>query len=182
MHSFLSRANVVFAYTLTVLAAVTFGCFASTFFFKRVDPMIELNVNKQIVKSVRDFTVAKDYTDLGFLTFDVNTDLNPLFNWNVKQLFLYITAEYKTENNEINQVILWDKIILRGEKAVLDLANMNTKYYFFDDGIGGLRSNKNISLTFSWNTIPNAGLLPRYTSKHVHQFAFPDSYTYKRSI
>ena len=27
------------------------------------------------------------------------SDLNPLFNWNVKQLFLYITAEYKTENN-----------------------------------------------------------------------------------
>ncbi len=25
--------------------------------------------------------------------------LNPLFNWNVKMLFLYMTAEYETDNN-----------------------------------------------------------------------------------
>ena len=31
-------------------------------------------------------------------------DLNPLFNWNVKQLFLYLTAEYETPNNKLNQV------------------------------------------------------------------------------
>ena len=31
-------------------------------------------------------------------------DLNPLFNWNVKQLFLYLTAEYETPNNQLNQV------------------------------------------------------------------------------
>lgn len=42
--------------------------------------------------------------------------------------------------------------------------------------------NKNVSLTFSWNTVPNAGLLPRFTSAHIHRFAFPDSYTYKRTI
>jgi len=87
-----------------------------------------------------------------------------LFNWNVKQLFLYLTAEYQTENNEFNQVrlwvyklmffsfsrlifhkrinniywqvVLWDKIVLRGDNAVLDFKNMNTKYYFWDDGKG----------------------------------------------
>ena len=37
---------------------------------------------------------------------------------------------------KVNQVVLWDKIIQRGEKAVVDLNNMNTKYYFFDDGNG----------------------------------------------
>ena len=36
-------------------------------------------------------------------------------------------------------MVLWDKIIQRGDKAVIDLRNMNTKYYFFDDGVGGLR-------------------------------------------
>ena len=36
------------------------------------------------------------------LTFQA--DLNPLFNWNVKQLFLYLTAEYQTPNNKLNQV------------------------------------------------------------------------------
>lgn len=36
----------------------------------------------------------------------------------------------------LNQVILWDRIIRRGENAVLDLTEMNCKYYFFDDGAG----------------------------------------------
>ena len=58
--------------------------------------------------------------DLGFLTFDLQADLTPLFNWNVKQLFLYLTAEYETQANVVNQVVLWDKIIQRGENAVLD--------------------------------------------------------------
>eukprot|EP00794_Sanderia_malayensis_P007325 gene7325-8143_t len=90
-------------------------------------------------KQVRDFTVSKEHTDLGFLTFNITSNLQPLFNWNTKQLFLYLSAEYTTKLNEVNQVILWDKIIKRGEPAFLDLRNRNTKYYFFDDGLGGLR-------------------------------------------
>ena len=34
------------------------------------------------------------------------------------------------------QVVLWDKIIQRGENAILDYRSMNTKYYFWDDGNG----------------------------------------------
>ena len=36
----------------------------------------------------------------------------------------------------INQVVLWDKIIQRGDISDLDLSSMNTKYYFWDDGNG----------------------------------------------
>lgn len=89
-----------------------------------------------------DYSASREKNDLGYLTFDLQTDilcildieylndfndieiqdlihasrififltklayvhLTPLFNWNVKQLFLYLTAEYQTENNEFNQV------------------------------------------------------------------------------
>ena len=47
-----------------------------------------------------------------------------------KPLNCPITFQY------LNQVILWDKIIRRGENAVLDLTQRNCKYYFFDDGAG----------------------------------------------
>lgn len=87
-------------------------------------------------KNVPDYGASRERNDLGFLTFDLTTDLSHLFNWNVKQLFLYLTAEYITPTNELNQVVLWDKIILRGENALLDFKNMNTKYYFWDDGNG----------------------------------------------
>ncbi len=46
-----------------------------------------------------EFGNGKKKNDLGFFNFDLETDLTPLFNWNVKQLFLYLTAEYETKNN-----------------------------------------------------------------------------------
>lgn len=85
-------------------------------------------------KNVPNFSAAREMNDLGFITFDLKTDLTGLFNWNVKQLFLYLTAEYESDSNVLNQVVLWDKIILRGENAILDFKNMNAKYYFWDDG------------------------------------------------
>ena len=66
---------------------------------------------------------------MGFLTFDLKADLTPLFNWNVKQLFLYLTAEYETQANVVNQVVLWDKIIQRGENAVLDYRQYRSLEY-----------------------------------------------------
>ena len=33
-------------------------------------------------------------------------------------------------------MVIWDKIIRRGDSAVLDLKDMKAKYYFFDDGHG----------------------------------------------
>ncbi|KAK8766840.1 hypothetical protein V5799_006382 [Amblyomma americanum] len=110
---------------------------------------------------------------------DSKTDLTQLFNWNVKQLFLYVTAEYETESNALNQVVLWDKIIRRGDNAVLDYKNLNTKYYFWDDG-HGLKGNKNVTLTLSWNVIPNAGSLPNIMGTGMHSFAFPVEYTSSR--
>lgn len=36
----------------------------------------------------------------------------------------------------LNQVVLWDKIVLRGENTKLNLKDMKSKYFFFDDGNG----------------------------------------------
>jgi hypothetical protein len=56
---------------------------------------------KVVVKHVPDYSASREKNDLGFLTFDLQADLTPLFNWNVKQLFLYLTAEYTTPANEV---------------------------------------------------------------------------------
>ncbi|KAL6435685.1 signal peptidase complex subunit 3 [Cataglyphis hispanica] len=175
MHTVLTRGNAILAYTLSVSACLTFCCFLSTVFID-YRANATLNTVKVVVKNVADYSASREKNDLGYLTFDLQTDLTPLFNWNVKQLFLYLTAEYQTPNNEFNQVVVWDKIVLRGDNAALDFKNMNTKYYFWDDG-KGLRGNKNITLTLSWNIIPNAGLLPSVSALGSHTFAFPSEYT-----
>uniref|UniRef100_S4PYE5 Signal peptidase complex subunit 3 n=2 Tax=Pararge aegeria TaxID=116150 RepID=S4PYE5_9NEOP len=178
MYSVLTRVNAILTYTLSVLACLTFLCFLSTL---TVDyrTTAQMNTVKVVVKNVPDYGASRERNDLGYLTFDLKTDLSNLFNWNVKQLFLYLTAEYVTPNNELNQVVLWDKIILRGENALLDFKNMNTKYYFWDDG-NGLKGHNNVTLSLSWNIIPNAGLLPNIPAIGQHSFKFPVDYTQTR--
>ncbi|NWZ41690.1 SPCS3 peptidase, partial [Brachypodius atriceps] len=141
-------------------------------------------------KNVEDFTGPRERSDLGFVTFDITADiLNGkhfgirtlfIFDWNVKQLFLYLSAEYSTKNNALNQVVLWDKIMLRGDNPRLSLKDMKSKYFFFDDG-NGLKGNRNITLTLSWNVIPNAGILPLVTGSGHVSVPFPDTYETTKS-
>lgn len=57
-----------------------------------------------ISKNVPDYSAQKEKQDLGYLMFDLQADLNPLFNWNAKQLFVFLIAEYETTDNKLNQV------------------------------------------------------------------------------
>ncbi|KAK7930085.1 hypothetical protein WMY93_006480 [Mugilogobius chulae] len=88
--------------------------------------------------------------------------------------------KYATKNNALNQVVLWDKIVLRGENTKLNLRDMKSKYFFFDDG-NGLRANKNITLSLSWNVVPNAGILPLVAGHGHISLPFPDIYETPRS-
>uniref|UniRef100_A0A673SSB3 Signal peptidase complex subunit 3 n=1 Tax=Suricata suricatta TaxID=37032 RepID=A0A673SSB3_SURSU len=128
------------------------------------------------LKNVEDFTGPRERSDLGFITFDITN----IFDWNVKQLFLYLSAEYSTKNNALNQVVLWDKIVLRGDNPKLLLKDMKTKYFFFDDG-NGLKGNRNVTLTLSWNVVPNAGILPLVTGSGHVSVPFPDTYEITKS-
>lgn len=139
-----------------------------------------MNTVNKVVKNVADFSARREMNDLGFLSFDLNANFERVFDWNTKQLFLFLSAEYHTKNNVLSQVVLWDHIMLRGEDPRLNLRNQHTKYYFWDDG-NGLIGN-NITLTLSMNVIPNAGLLPFHTvPQSLHKFTFPLEYAAKAS-
>ncbi|CAF0878549.1 unnamed protein product [Rotaria sp. Silwood1] len=178
MHSFLSRLNTLFAFTLTVLAVLTIGVFLSTY-FEKYHGTVSIGVNKPIVKHMTDFSANRKKNDLGVLQLNLDMNLDHLFDWNVKQLFLYLLAEYVTPTNSLNQVVLWDKIIRRGENARLNLRDIVTKYYFWDDG-EHLKSN-NVTLTLGWNIISNAGRLLHVRANGSTSFIFPDSYATSRS-
>ncbi|XP_046281303.1 signal peptidase complex subunit 3-like [Marmota monax] len=179
MNSILSRANSLFAFSLSVMAALTLGCFITTAFKDRSAP-VRLHVSRILLKNVEDFTGPRKRSDLGFITFHITADLENTFDWNVKQLFVYLSAEYSTKNNAVNQVVLWDKIVLRGDNPKLLLKDMKTKYFFFDDG-NGLKGNRNVTLTLSWNVVPNAGILPLVTGTGHVSVPFPDAYEITKS-
>uniref|UniRef100_A0A8C1XVF7 Signal peptidase complex subunit 3 n=1 Tax=Cyprinus carpio TaxID=7962 RepID=A0A8C1XVF7_CYPCA len=179
MNTVLSRANSLFAFSLSVMAALTFGCFITTAFKDRSVP-VDIHVSKVMIKNVDDFTGPRERSDLGFVTFDISANLQPIFDWNVKELFLYLTAEYSTKSNALNQVVLWDRIVLRGDNTKLNLKDVKSKYFFFDDG-SGLRANKNITLILSWNVVPNAGILPSVMGSGHKSLAFPETYETAKS-
>ncbi|CAF1335242.1 unnamed protein product, partial [Adineta steineri] len=178
MHSFLSRLNTLFAFTISVLAVLTIGVFVSTYFEKYYET-VSIGVNKPIVKHMTDYSANRKKNDLGVLQLNLDMNLNQLFDWNVKVLFLYLIAEYVTPANSLNQVVLWDKIIRRGENARIYLHDIATKYYFWDDG-ENLRSN-NVTLSLAWNIIPNAGRLLHVPANGSTSFIFSDQYTTSRA-
>ena len=177
MNTLLSRSNAIFAFTLSVLAVLTIICSMSTAFKDYSKLMqVKITTGQAVVKSVPDYSANREKNDIGILRFNLDADLSKVFDWNTKQVFLYLTARYATRNNADNQVVLWDQIVLRGENPKVALNGQHTKYYFWDDG-NGLRGNSNVTLTLSMNVIPNAGFLPITTASSSHVFSFPVEYT-----
>lgn len=135
MHTFWTRGNAVFAFTLSVLATMTFAAFLSTSFNDNRTSVRISSRNAQ-VKNIPNYSANRAKNDLASLSLDVEMDMSSIFNWNVKQLFIFLVAEYSTPTNEVNQVVLWDKIVMRGENPVIDISSIPPKYYFWDDGNG----------------------------------------------
>ncbi|VDL70538.1 unnamed protein product [Nippostrongylus brasiliensis] len=178
MHSIYSRANALFAFMLWVLAAVTFACFLSTAFLD-YSAKVEITVNNPRVRSIADYSSSSEKADLGMLDFSITGDFSSTFNWNVKQLFMYLVAEYETPENVMNQVVLWDKIVLRSQRVVLDERRLQSKYYFLDDGTN-LLNHPNVTLVLRYNVVPNAGYLRLAQAEGQAIVKFPATYTTKK--
>ena len=105
MHSFWQRLNAIFFFTLSCLGFLSFLGAGMTYWHVS-DPRIELSLEKIVLRKI--YGAGHDQA---VLTLGIDADLRSVFNWNVKQLFVYVTAEYETEANVLNQVVVWDTII-----------------------------------------------------------------------
>ncbi|KAH3903224.1 signal peptidase complex subunit SPC3 SCDLUD_000843 [Saccharomycodes ludwigii] len=91
------------------------------------------------------------------IKFDLNTDLSPLFTWNTKQVFVYLTGAYNSTSTSSSEVTFWDKIITDKKNADLDLHAVMGKYSVWDKQNGF--SNKDLQLKLHWNIQPFVGNL-----------------------
>ena len=69
-------------------------------------------------------------------------DLTPLLNWNTKQLFLYVGAEFTSADGTQNEVVIWDRIVRRKEDAVINVST-KSKYVL-----------RNMARTFEYAPLP----------------------------
>ncbi|XP_027363312.1 signal peptidase complex subunit 3B-like isoform X2 [Abrus precatorius] len=88
------------------------------------------------------------------MTMNVSADLQSLFTWNTKQVFVFLAAEYETSKNSMNQISLWDGVIPSKDHAKFWIHTSN-KYRFIDQG-SNLRG-KEFNLTMHWHVMPKTG-------------------------
>ncbi|KAA8545089.1 hypothetical protein F0562_019873 [Nyssa sinensis] len=106
------------------------------------------------------------------MTLNISANLQSLFTWNTKQVFVFLAAEYETPKNSLNQVSLWDGIIPSKEHAKFWIHTTN-KYRFTDQG-SNLRG-KDFNLTLHWHVMPKTGKM--FADKIVMPgFRLPDEY------
>ncbi|CAM9566876.1 unnamed protein product, partial [Discosporangium mesarthrocarpum] len=98
MHTAWARLNAVVFFGLSVLLGLSILTALSTYLHKGFPDVKRLGVNR-----MRSFRTHQGVDRL-LMNIDVEADMAPAFNWNVKLLFLFVVAEYATEGNPVNQV------------------------------------------------------------------------------
>ncbi|KAJ7359527.1 signal peptidase 22kDa subunit [Mycena albidolilacea] len=89
--------------------------------------------------------------------FEIDADLSPLFNWNTKQLFLYLDAEYTNAKGVKNAVVIWDRIVRRKADAKIHVAGNRVQKYQFKDK-HTFRDAEAV-YTLRYNLMPHVGAL-----------------------
>ncbi|TPX58000.1 hypothetical protein SpCBS45565_g08094 [Spizellomyces sp. 'palustris'] len=164
MHTLSQRANTLFAFFVTVLFSVLGAVAISGPLLLWRVPIdansVDLSVEAVSVKMGRlgyYYDYSSPMTEVGLIQFNLDADLTSLWNWNTKQLFLYVVAEYETPSHNVNQIVIWDDIITSKEDAIVTLRNKKAEYIASDMShkLAGIRTN----LSLHWNIVPNVGLL-----------------------
>lgn len=170
MHNVWVRLNAVIFFALTVLLVLAILCALSTFNHEDLSVVKILRVAK--LKTMRNHAGV----DRALFQFDIHADLRPAFHWNLKQLFVYVVAEYESKKNPLNQVVVWDKIIQKEEDALIKIKKQSVKYALIDQG-ADLR-NKTVTLHLRYDHMPLTGRL--YDRSRVGStYTFPGEYKLK---
>ncbi|XP_050220609.1 signal peptidase complex subunit 3B [Mercurialis annua] len=148
MHSFGYRANALLTFAVTILAMM---CAMASLSDNLNTPTPSAQIQ---ILNINWFQKQPHGNDEVSLTMNITADLQSLFTWNTKQVFVFLAAEYPTSKNALNQISLWDAIIPAKEQAKFWIQTAN-KYRFIDQG-SNLRG-KEFNLTLHWHVMPKTG-------------------------
>ncbi|KAF3457195.1 hypothetical protein FNV43_RR01852 [Rhamnella rubrinervis] len=148
MHTVGYRMNAVLTLGVTILALI---CAMASLADNLNLPSPSAHVQ---VLNINWFQKQPNGNDEVSLTLNVSADLQSMFTWNTKQVFVFLAAEYETPQNALNQVSLWDSILPSKEHAKF-LIHTTNKYRFTDQE-SNLRG-KEFNLTLHWHVMPKTG-------------------------
>ncbi|KAG2220024.1 hypothetical protein INT45_012200 [Circinella minor] len=163
MYNLQQRANVLFSFAITAIGTILalVATISSISGYPCIESDIKVDSNTLRVVSRR---YGPDYYDYGTpkshfarLAFDLDADFTPIFNWNTKQVFVTVIAEYESKTHDRNSVVLWDTIIKSKEEANLNLRNIANKYALVD--VSRKWSHQQANLSLHWDVTPYVGLI-----------------------
>ncbi|KAK1302137.1 putative signal peptidase complex subunit 3 [Acorus calamus] len=94
------------------------------------------------------------------------------------EVFVFVAAEYETTKNSVNQISLWDHIVLDKDQARFERQIIN-KYPLIDQG-SNLRD-KEVKIVLHWHVMPKTGRMA--SDKMVlSQFRLPNAYSQMDNI
>lgn len=168
MDTYLNRGNAVLCTLLACLTLAALGNHFSTYLISSA-PTGDVSV-----ADVYEFKHNQALqSDQAHLALNIKADLSSCFNWNTKQLFLYVVAKYETPKNKRNEVILWDRVATHPQEATLELLNEMNKYPLRDYG-RSLR-NRTVALHLEYVYHPIVGVM-KTNSVASTTFTLPTSY------
>uniref|UniRef100_A0A1D1Z2A5 Signal peptidase complex subunit 3 n=1 Tax=Anthurium amnicola TaxID=1678845 RepID=A0A1D1Z2A5_9ARAE len=100
MHSFGYRANALVTFAVTILAVL---CAMASLSDNLNVPSPTAHVE---VLNINWFQKQPNGNDEVSLTMNISADLQSVFTWNTKQVFVFVAAEYETPQNSLNQANL----------------------------------------------------------------------------
>lgn len=156
MHTVWVRLNAVVFFGLTVLLCLSVLAALSKIGHTRYH---QPKIHKLALNQLRSI---KNHggVDRALLSFDLHADMTPAFHWNIKQIFVYVVASYKTDTNPNNKIVLWDRIIEATDPPsakIIQEENVFVKYGLMDQG-AELRG-RDVQLQLMWDHMPLTGVL-----------------------
>ncbi|PHJ25055.1 signal peptidase [Cystoisospora suis] len=179
MDTYLNRLNSVVCTLLACLSLAAIGNYFSIYLLQSSP------TGRVAVSQVYEFGVNTALqSEQAHLALDIEADLTSCFNWNTKQLFVYVVVRYETPKNKRNEVIIWDSIISDPEDAFIELESVTSKYPLRDHG-KGLR-NRNVTVSLEYVYHPIVGLMQSHPVASS-TYTLPSSYfrykdRYRRAV
>ncbi|KAL5338080.1 signal peptidase subunit-domain-containing protein [Aspergillus crustosus] len=135
MYSALNRAQAVFGFFTTVALFVAGFAALSVLLFPTDGITADVRVKDLKVIKGRPHYYSTKKEEYAQMRFDLDADLTPLFNWNTKQLFVYVYATYSSSSNPSSdsltppsQSIIWDTII-EAPESPYSFPNLRERFF-----------------------------------------------------
>ncbi|EME30706.1 hypothetical protein Gasu2_49510 [Galdieria sulphuraria] len=171
MHSTSVRFNVLVTTSLTYLIVLHAFCILYSW-LKRLEANPQATVSFGSLVSLKK--LPNQLGESAVVTFQLDADLQSMWNLNVKYIYLYLVAEYSSPRFRRNQATVWDRYVERGSSSFSAFPFYNSLgLHNFVDTL------RNASMIFRLEAdiIPFVGFVFHTTLAETMEIQFPLEYT-----